>query len=272
MSNENNDYILGTESNELHRLGLQHQVWSEEARKGWALAGFTKGDRILDLGSGPGFCTMELAYMVGKEGKVIAVDKSEVYLDFIERANRQHQLNIDTILADFEHLVLPAENLDGMYCRWALAWIPDPTSILTKVYDALKPGGKIVIQEYFDWSTFQTEPFYPELKKSIKVICDSFSTPPNNINVGRQLPDVFRKIGFHQLNQRSMQKMIKPKDLAWQWPYTFLHIFLPKLIDMGLQSEADVNMALEQMEQLTQDSHSTIFCPLMVEVIAQKPL
>jgi ubiquinone/menaquinone biosynthesis C-methylase UbiE len=272
MAHENNDYILGTERNELHRLGLQHQVWSEEARQAWKLAGFSKGDRILDLGSGPGFCTMELAYMVGETGKVIAVDKSEVYLDFIEKINEHHQLNIDTIFADFEHLILPEENLDGMFCRWALAWIPEPESILKKVYDALKPGGKIVIQEYFDWSTFQTEPHFPELKKSISAIYNSFNKPPSNINVGRQLPNIFRNVGFHLLNQRSMQKMVRPKDLAWQWPYSFLHIFLPKLIDMGLQSEGDVKIALEQLEALTQDGLSTIFCPLMVELIAQKPL
>ena len=210
--------------------------------------------------------------MVGTTGKVIAVDKSEIYLDFIEKINEQHQLNIDTIQSDFEHLMLPEENLDGMFCRWALAWIPDPTDILKKVYHALKPGGKIVIQEYFDWSTFQTEPHFPELLQSVTAIFNSFNTGNSNINVGRQLPEVFRKIGFHLLHQRPMHKMVKPNDLSWQWPYSFLHIFLPKLIDMGLQSESDVEKALSQLEQLTQDSLSTIYCPLMVELIAQKPL
>lgn len=31
---EENAYILGTEREELYRLGLQHQVWSGETRKG----------------------------------------------------------------------------------------------------------------------------------------------------------------------------------------------------------------------------------------------
>jgi len=272
MSQEQNAYILGTEQKELHRLGLQHQVWSSEARKAWSLAGFSKGDRILDLGSGPGFCSMELAYMVGPSGKVIAVDKSEVYLDFIEKINEHHQLNIDTIHADFEQLILPEENLDGMYCRWALAWIPDPTDILKKVYNALKPGGKIVVHEYFDWSTFQLEPHFPELMQSVMAIFNSFSEGQNNINVGKKLPHILRNIGFHVLNQRPMHKMVRPNELAWQWPYTFLNIFLPKLIEMGLQSEVDVKIALEQLDILTQDSLSTIYCPLMVELIAQKPL
>ena len=43
-------YVLGTEQAELYRLGLQHQVWSAEARRGWELGGFRAGHTLLDLG------------------------------------------------------------------------------------------------------------------------------------------------------------------------------------------------------------------------------
>ena len=52
---EKEAYILGTDSDELHRLGIQHQVWASEAQAGWKAAGINRGDTILDLGSGPGF-------------------------------------------------------------------------------------------------------------------------------------------------------------------------------------------------------------------------
>lgn len=71
------EYILGTtEKAELHRRGIQHQVWASETCAGWKLAGFGNGQTILDLGCGRGFCTRDLAYIVGEEGKVIGVDKS----------------------------------------------------------------------------------------------------------------------------------------------------------------------------------------------------
>ena len=85
---ENNAYILGTDIEELQRLGLQHQVWASEAQQGWRNAGFSKGMTILDLGSGPGFCSRELAKIVGHSGKVIAVDKSEAYINYIEESNK----------------------------------------------------------------------------------------------------------------------------------------------------------------------------------------
>jgi ubiquinone/menaquinone biosynthesis C-methylase UbiE len=77
---EQDAYILGTDTQELHRLGVQHQVWAEEAQHGWQLAKFRAGQTLLDLGCGPGFCTKELAYIAGETGKIIGVDLSPNYI------------------------------------------------------------------------------------------------------------------------------------------------------------------------------------------------
>ena len=63
-------YVLGTHSAELQRLGRQHRFWREECRSGLQRAGFSPGDRLLDLGCGPGFCSLELAELVGPSGQV----------------------------------------------------------------------------------------------------------------------------------------------------------------------------------------------------------
>jgi hypothetical protein len=55
---EQNTYILGTDQEELTRLKIQHMVWLSEAKRGWDLAGFKIGQTILDLGCGPGYCTI----------------------------------------------------------------------------------------------------------------------------------------------------------------------------------------------------------------------
>ena len=93
---EQNAYILGTELQELHRLGYQHQIWSSEARKAWDTAEFSYGQRLLDLGCGPGFCTVEMAYLVGEEGSVLGVDKSQAYIDYLNKLNESYRLNIAT--------------------------------------------------------------------------------------------------------------------------------------------------------------------------------
>jgi len=101
-------YILGADEEELFRLGVQHQVWADEAQHAWRLANFKSGQTLLDLGSGPGYCSKELAFIVGLEGKVIAVDKSASYINFLDKVAENYKLNIETIHTNFDQLELTA--------------------------------------------------------------------------------------------------------------------------------------------------------------------
>ena len=267
---EDNAYILGTDKKELHRLGVQHQVWAEEAQRGWSLANFRAGQTILDLGCGPGFCTKELAYVVGQNGKVIGVDMSEAYIEHLKQVSHLHHLNIQPLLSDFNNMELERNSLDGMYCRWALAWLPNPKEILQKVYNALKPGGKMVIHEYYDWSTHQTEPKLPNLGRGIAMALKSFKDSDGEIDIGRELPRIFEELDMEVSNVRLMSKLATPNDLTWQWPKTFYESYFPRLIDAGLLSSEEAKEALEDVDVLEKTPTATLCCPLMIEVIGTK--
>ncbi len=267
---EKNAYILGTERAELHRLGLQHQVWAAEARKGWALADFSVGQTILDLGCGPGFCTLDLAYIAGQEGKVIGVDKSESYIEFLKQSAKQHQLDIELHACDFDEMNLPDNSLDSVYCRWALAWLPNPEEIIAKVVKAMRPGGAFVVHEYFDWSIFQCEPHLPALQQAISAAYKSFDDSSGNINIGRKLPDIFYDNGLEVIGVRPMSVIARPDELSWEWPRSFLEIYLPKLVPMGFLTKDVMEQALEELEDLGDMQGASILCPHMVEVIGIK--
>jgi len=271
MSNqEENAYILGTDEQELYRLGLQHQVWASEAQKGWNLAQFSSGQTILDLGCGPGFCSKELAFLTGPKGKIIGIDRSKNYIDYLNKTAQLHHLNIKGIVADFNYMNLEDESLDGRYCRWALAWLPNPADILSKVVKALKPGGRMVIHEYYDWSTFQVEPNTPPLTKAIKAALKSFKDSESEIDIGRELPKLAEELGMNILNLRPMAKLATPKDAIWQWPKSFFFSYLPKLIETGYLSQNEVSTALASFNELENQNGVTIFCPMMTEIIIEK--
>src|SRR5205814_7273134 len=54
QSKTERDYILGTNDEEVIRLGSQHRVWRPVVSKLWWKAGITVRKRVLDLGAGPG--------------------------------------------------------------------------------------------------------------------------------------------------------------------------------------------------------------------------
>ena len=62
-------YVLGTEPPERERLRLQHEVWLPLAQAAWERAQLAPGQRVLDLGAGPGFCSVGLARAVGAKGR-----------------------------------------------------------------------------------------------------------------------------------------------------------------------------------------------------------
>jgi ubiquinone/menaquinone biosynthesis C-methylase UbiE len=271
MTNEEkNAYLLGTERAELHRLGLQHQVWASEARRGWELGGFQAGNTLLDLGCGPGFCTTELAYMVGDRGKVIGVDLSTNYIEFLKKHAELHGLHIELQNCYFDDMQLDSNNLDGAFCRWALAWVPNPEAVLSKVWNALKPGGRMVVQEYFDWSVFQTEPPLPALKKGIAACYRSMKEQAGDIDVGRLVPGMAERLGMDVLSTRTISKLARPNDLTWEWPYSFLNIYLPKIAERGLLTEPEVAAALADLEALTAQPNAMIMCPVVVESVIAK--
>jgi ubiquinone/menaquinone biosynthesis C-methylase UbiE len=272
MSNkEQNAYILGTDQIELHRLGLQHQVWSSEAIEGWRLAGFTAGHTLLDLGCGPGYCTTELAFIAGEQGKVIGVDKSQSYIDFLSQKGKQYGLHLEAQCADFDEMELQDDSIDGVYTRWSLAWIPKPEAIIKKLFKAMRSGGTIVTQEYYDWSTLQMHPHKPALAKAIAAALKSFKEQPGRIDIGRELPQMFQNEGFEIIGTRPLSKMARPHEFTWNWPSSFFRIYFPSLIHSGYLSASDVESAIHELEQLEQDPLSTILCPQMIEVIAKKP-
>lgn len=263
-------YILGADAEELFRLGVQHQVWAEEAQHGWRLANFCAGQTILDLGCGPGYCTKELAFIAGEEGKVIGIDKSEKFIKFLDGVAKQFGLNIEATHADFDTMKLQPASLDGMYCRWALAWIPNPKEILKKIAAALKPGGRMVIHEYYDWSLLQTEPKKEALTKAISMALKSFKDTDNEIDIGRHLSTMLPEIGMKVIGIRPMAKIATPENGVWQWPKTFFQSYFPRLVPQKYLTQEEVEEALLDLEELEKIDGATI-CPcLMIEIIAEK--
>lgn len=270
MAKEQNAYILGTEAAELQRLGLQHQVWAGEAHSAWYTAGFTEGQTILDLGCGPGFCSTSLGYIVGPNGKVIAVDKSKYFIEFLNRVSTLYQLPIETQCVDFNDMHLVDNSLDGVYSRWALAWVPNVEQILIKLKSALKPGGKLVFHEYYDWSLLQSAPELPNLKKAIAAALKTFYDSDSLVDIGKFLPEMCTKLGMTVVKQRPMNKLATPDKIEWQWPRTFFHIYFPKLVEAGYLSKDELQAALKELEELRHMPYATILTPQMVELIVQK--
>ncbi|MFC1821807.1 class I SAM-dependent methyltransferase [Thermodesulfobacteriota bacterium] len=110
-----------------------------------------EGMIVLEPGCGMGYFTLPLARMVGSNGRVVAVDVQEKMLSGLERRARKAGLfnRIELRRAGSEGLGV--EDLSGQVDFAAAIHmvheVPDQHSLITAIWQALKPAGKLLIVE-----------------------------------------------------------------------------------------------------------------------------
>jgi ubiquinone/menaquinone biosynthesis C-methylase UbiE len=109
------------------------------------------GERILDMGCGPGFYAAELLEAVGAEGSVVGVDVSAAMLD-VARKRTEGSANAD--FREGEATALPVEDgeFDAALTVQVLEYVEDATAALRELHRALRPGGRLVVWDV-DWAT-----------------------------------------------------------------------------------------------------------------------
>ncbi len=110
----------------------------------------TSGDRVLDIGCGPGLFTRAIAKKVGDTGMVIAVDVQEEMLEILRKKAQKEGLlsRIRLHLAEPESLSLnESEQIDVAFAWYVVHEVIDPTRLMQEVFALLVPGGRFLIVE-----------------------------------------------------------------------------------------------------------------------------
>jgi SAM-dependent methyltransferase len=269
MSLADGDYVLGTGDDEIARLGLQHIVWRSRAYDAWRRAGFTVGQKLLDIGSGPGHASVELAELVGARGQVLALERSPRFLKALETIRTARQLEqLTARQLDLERGRLPQVDADGAWCRWILAFLTRPLDLLSQIAGALRPGGALVVHEYFDYGTWRLMPRCPEVEEFVSLVMKVWRADGGEPDVGLNLPRWLAESGFEIKSVQPIVDIVGPSDLIWQWPKSFFHSGLRRLVNVGkLATERAQDMARAFAEWETAPN-TMMITPGVVEIIA----
>ncbi len=265
------EYVLGTHDEEIARLQLQHEVWRPQVLEAWRKAGFGPGQTILDIGSGSGNASLDLAALVGPAGRVAAIDKSRRFLDLVQsRAQAAGLANISTHECDLNREPLPKVFADGAWNRWVLSFTSRPRDPIARIAERLRPGGVFVLHEYFDYATWRTSPPSAEIETFVRAVMMAWRESGGEPDLGLQLPQWLDDLGFNVEHVRPIIDAARPSEPKWRWLSAFVESGRRRLESLGAISASESKSIGEALATLAADPRTRMFTPALLEIIATR--
>jgi ubiquinone/menaquinone biosynthesis C-methylase UbiE len=110
--------------------------------------GLRPGQRVLEIGPGPGRLLLPAAQQVLPGGEVIGIDIQQGMLDRLTlRAIERNVTNLKTIHGDATQPHVPEASCDVVILGEALGEITDRAAVLAQCFRALKSGGVLSVTE-----------------------------------------------------------------------------------------------------------------------------
>ncbi len=115
------------------------------------------GEKILDLGTGPGEPAISIAREVGFQGHVTGVDLSENMVSIASQVALARGLqNVDFLAMDCAALSLTSMSFDAVVSSFGFQIFTDPEKAAREAYRVVRPHGRIGVSV---WSTADRVPF-----------------------------------------------------------------------------------------------------------------
>ncbi len=111
--------------------------------------GVRPGSRVLEVGSGTGVLTRDVAAAVGPRGRVVGIDPSRVLISAARRLARDRGLGsrIDFRVGNGARLALPANRFDCALAMTVLLHVPNSAAIVGELARVTKAGGVVGVQD-----------------------------------------------------------------------------------------------------------------------------
>jgi ubiquinone/menaquinone biosynthesis C-methylase UbiE len=181
--------------------------------------GATPGERILDVGCGPGFYCAELLEEVGPKGSIVGLDSSPQMLALAAR-RCEGQGNVEFHEADATSLPVEDGGFDAALCVQVMEYVPDTAAALAELHRAIRPGGRVVIWDV-DWATVGWHTSDPARMERVLRAWDEHLA---HRSLPRRLAPAMRAAGFEEVEMQAHSFAAAEFD-----PESFGVAFLPAI-------------------------------------------
>jgi arsenite methyltransferase len=222
------------------------------------------GERVLDMGCGPGFYVAELLDQVGTEGWVTGVDTEPAMLAVAAKRTAGRD-NVAFYEANATKLPVPDGMFDAAVSAQVLEYVQDVTAALAEMHRALRPGGRVVVWDV-DWATVS---WHTADHARMRRMLDAWDRHLTHPSLPQTLAPRLREAGFADVTMHGHPFATNALD-----PETYAGTITPLItqyaVEQGGMDSAEAAAWKAEQDQLAADGEFYFAC-LQVCFSARKP-
>lgn len=220
---ETDSYLLGRADAEAERLTRQIVTLGSDSEAQLDRIGIKHGEKVIDLGCGPGGVLHLLAERVGKRGHVLGIDRGRHFVELAQGFVKSRGLTqVEVREGDAYDTGLPRASFDGGHMRLLLVNVPEPERAVRELVALVRPGGWVASFEA-DYLPCCCDPPLPALDRLMEAYAAYACAQKIDLAVGRRMHRMFREAGVTDISVDAIVHVF-PEDHERRW-------FQKRLID-----------------------------------------
>jgi ubiquinone/menaquinone biosynthesis C-methylase UbiE len=259
-------YAPGRTPEEYERLRAQARVWEAATSRLFDAIDLGPGASCLDAGCGPGETMRLLAERVGPAGSVLGIDVDgplgAMAVEQLHAAGHnqcafeRHDATATT--------PIPGAPFDLVYARLLLWHVPERVQVLARLWDAVAPGGHLVVQDY-DIRSLAVRPALDSVQEMVRVLIAAFTAAGCDVHAGARLPELFAKAGVGEPDGTDVAGRLDPLATGGTIVERPFRSVLPTALAHGITTEADAAATLDAFARdTTHFPDRSLLWPLMI--------
>jgi len=262
-------YLLGDSRGEAARLRFQAKLWDPVSHALFDRLGVKPGWKVLEIGPGQGSLHLELRRRV--KGPIDAVERSAPFARRLRSLCAGDGRGAGTIWeTDLIDAPLPEGKYDLIFARWVFLFLPEPEKHLRRLARALKPGGRIAIQDYHreSMALYPAPRDWPALMAADQAF---FKTQGGDASIGGRLPALYKKAGLAPESAHATLKTGFPGSATWTWASWYFLGMMPRLGKLKPFSPVAARRTAAAWRAAGRRPDSLFVAPAVIDAVARKP-
>ena len=204
-------------------------------------AGVVPGMRVLDIGCGGGDVSLLVAELTGDSGTVLGIDADQHAITAARARTELHRRsNVSFIHGELSERIPLLGEFDAVVGRRILMYLPDPTEVIRRIAQAVRPGGVFAFQES-DSTLVPGRTVSMQLHdRVVDWIWRTVECEGADIHMGFHLPQVMQDAGLIVDHVRA-EPIIQGRGTHHPL-HLVIRAMLPRMIKHGVASEAEIDM------------------------------